>query len=127
MRIRSTLPESPLRIQKARPDLTSGRLSLGPLLSVDGIEPTLANIAVVIPIPSNRKRSSKLETKVPGLSVDDSRPSTRFHANQAEGLGHPPSLRPPIAILNATGEHANTHTAALQNAAPGMDAAFFCC
>ena len=39
-----------------------------------------------------------------------------------------PSLRPPKWILNTTGVSEETHLAAMQNAAPLMDAAFvFCC
>ena len=41
----------------------------------------------------------------------------------ATASGTPPSLRPPSAILDATGAHEETHTAATQNAAPVMDAA----
>ena len=46
------------------------------------------------------------------------RPST------LEALGCPRSPRPPSAALDATGASGKTHTAAMQNAAPVMDAAF---
>ncbi len=42
----------------------------------------------------------------------------------ATASGTPPSLRPPGASLDATGVSRETHTAATQNAAPVMDAAF---
>ena len=61
---------------------------------------------------------------LPKLNVDGSSPFTRFFPNRFEALGYPPSPRPPSAILDANEASGETHMAAMQNAAPVMDAAF---
>ena len=58
------------------------------------------------------------------MNVGSSNLLTRFFVNRFETLGYPPSPRPPSAILDATEALGETHMAAMQNAAPVMDAAF---